>query len=193
MLAFLLVACTLGGAGDLRPVILDSDAPAESDTEAPVDSDPTEPPGPTASLLMINEFLASNVTGLQDETGARPDWVELYNAGDADVSLAGYALIDSLDDGGGDDAADLDAALVVPAGGWLILYPDDGDVNAASHLPFALAADGGELALFLDGEPVDLLRYGPQASDWSAARAPDAGATWIIDTTPTPGAANDVD
>lgn len=192
MIAFLLAACAPGGSGELRPVTTDTDLPAETDADSdlPSDSDVPDPPRPTTSLLVINEFLASNVTGLQDETGARPDWIELYNLGDADVSLAGYALADAID---GEDAAELDGALVVPAGGWLLLWADDDAVNAASHLPFALAADGGELALLLDGEPVDLLQYGAQASDWSAARAPDAGATWIIDTTPTPGTTNDVD
>lgn len=195
MLPFLLVACAPGGSSDLRPVTLDTDADETdgADTDAPAETGAPPATGPGtdgAPALVINEFLASNLTGLQDDAGERPDWIELYNPGTADVPLAGWALADALEP---DAPAPLDASLVVPAGGWLLLWADDAVTPGPTHLPFALAADGGELALLLDGEPVDLLRYGPQASDWSAARAPDAGATWIIDETPTPGTANDVD
>jgi len=44
--------------------------------------------------VVINEILTSNTTINQDEDGTYQDWVELYNAGGASVSLLGYGLTD---------------------------------------------------------------------------------------------------
>jgi hypothetical protein len=44
--------------------------------------------------VVINEVLASNVSGAQDEAGDFEDWVELYNNNNFDVSLSGYHLSD---------------------------------------------------------------------------------------------------
>ena len=43
------------------------------------------------ALLYINEVLSSNDTGVQDEDGDYSDWVEIWNAGDSPVNLAGWA------------------------------------------------------------------------------------------------------
>jgi hypothetical protein len=44
--------------------------------------------------LIINEFMAINKTGIQDEDSTYPDWIEIYNGGSAPVSLAGWCLTD---------------------------------------------------------------------------------------------------
>lgn len=182
-----LLACSPGGS-DLRPVT--TAPPATVETGAPSDTDDTDDgSGATAAaVVVINEFLASNLTGITDASGGRPDWIELYNPGAAEVSLAGFALADSVTP---DALTELDPALSVPGGGWIVLFADGAPDAGADHLDFSLASEGGEIGLFRDGDAVDLLRYGPQASDWSAARAPDGADSWGIDDTPTPGAAND--
>ena len=43
---------------------------------------------------VINEFLASNSGGLEDEDGNTPDWIELYNSTEESIDLAGYTLTD---------------------------------------------------------------------------------------------------
>ena len=51
--------------------------------------------------IVINELMQSNVDGVIDDLNEFPDsWVELYNAGDASVSLKGYRLgiTDNSDD-----------------------------------------------------------------------------------------------
>ncbi len=55
---------------------------------------------PTYSLgqIKINEFVSSNVTGLSDEDGDYPDWLELYNSSNDVVSLNQYFLTDNLQD-----------------------------------------------------------------------------------------------
>ncbi len=48
--------------------------------------------------IYINEVVASNASGLADEDGDFPDWIELYNYSDSTVSLEGYGISDdSLD------------------------------------------------------------------------------------------------
>ena len=50
-----------------------------------------------AGLPIITEFLASNSNGSVDDNGGTSDWIEIYNAGDASVNLAGYTLTDDAD------------------------------------------------------------------------------------------------
>jgi len=48
--------------------------------------------------LRLNELLASNQSGLQDEEGNTSDWLELANTSSQPIELAGYRLTDHLDD-----------------------------------------------------------------------------------------------
>ena len=48
--------------------------------------------------LVINEFVADNVTGLRNEHGGFSDWIEIFNSGDQAVNLAGYSLTDNPND-----------------------------------------------------------------------------------------------
>ena len=47
-----------------------------------------------AQGIVINEIITSNTHTLLDENGDSSDWIELYNASGAPVSLAGYRLSD---------------------------------------------------------------------------------------------------
>ena len=50
------------------------------------------------SQVAINEIMSSNSTTFYDSYGDTPDWIELYNNGDADVNLSGYGLSDNMDE-----------------------------------------------------------------------------------------------
>jgi hypothetical protein len=96
--------------------------------------------------LVINEFLAVNTAGLQDEDGDRSDWIELKNITAAPINLAGYHLTD--------DSADLDKwtlpAVNIPAGGHLVVFASSKDrtvVGQNLHTNFALNEAGEYLAL----------------------------------------------
>ncbi|MCF8357297.1 MAG: CotH kinase family protein [Prolixibacteraceae bacterium] len=52
---------------------------------------------PVFSQVVINEFLASNSTGIIDEDGDRCDWIELYNISGETVNLEGYIINDDPD------------------------------------------------------------------------------------------------
>ncbi len=44
---------------------------------------------------VISEFLANNNNGISDENGDRSDWIEIFNASNAPVNLAGWSLTDN--------------------------------------------------------------------------------------------------
>ena len=54
-------------------------------------------PGGDLPRVYINEFMASNATGLTDETGAHPDWIELHNTEQTSADISGWLLSDSCD------------------------------------------------------------------------------------------------
>lgn len=45
-------------------------------------------------VLIINEFMAANQSGLTDEEGDYADWIELYNPDGQAINLAGWSLTD---------------------------------------------------------------------------------------------------
>src|SRR5688572_5590058 len=48
-----------------------------------------------AANPIITEFMADNKGRLVDGYGAEQDWIEIFNAGDESVNLAGYGLTDN--------------------------------------------------------------------------------------------------
>ncbi len=161
------------------------------DTEDPDDTDdpggdPVEDPD-----IIINEFMASNATSLEDAEypGSYPDWIELYNASDDVVDLEGYAITDDL----GEWDKHILPSMVIEAGSYLILFADADPKEGDNHLPFALDKDGEELGLYQpDAGALTKLEFGTQVTDWSATRVTDGSETWDFDDTPTPGEANEL-
>ncbi|MCC6794073.1 MAG: CotH kinase family protein [Candidatus Hydrogenedentes bacterium] len=101
--------------------------------------------GPGAPVI-LNEFLASNSTGLQDEDGDDSDWIELYNATDSPVSMLGWALTDDESEPG----KWMFPNVAIAPGGFLIVFASDKDrspVPGELHTNFKLDADAEYLAL----------------------------------------------
>ena len=165
----------------------DDDAADDDDDFSTIDGVDDVDPGPCTGLC-INEFMASNATGAQDESGAFPDWLELYNPTGEDVDLVGYTVSDDL---AWIDKHPLGGGLIVPAGGWLILWAD-GDVDQGeNHLSFRLNRGGEQIAIYdTHGTALDELQYGPQETDISATRLGDGGEEWGTDDTATPEGPN---
>ena len=159
-LVVLLASCAPveGPAADSAPP---SVGIAPEDTSAPVD--PDAPLG-----VCINELMPSNQAALVDGDGGTPDWIELHNPTDAEVSLAGWALTDDPD-APLDDAPRLD--LRIGAEGFLLLFAD-GEAGGA-HLPFRLDADGGALGLFAPDGRGQVVRFGRVEGDYALARQTD--------------------
>lgn len=149
---------------------------------------PWEPPE-----IYINEFVASNASGLTDASGAFPDWIEIWNGGDELVDLSPYTL---TDDSTQPQKWSFPAAVEVDAGDYLIVFADgDPSTSDELHASFKLSASGETLQLIgpasEDFPIVDSVTFDVQTTDVSWARQPDGGPDWGADDTPTPGAVND--
>ncbi len=148
------------------------------------------PEEPEEITLFINEFLAQNDTGLQDETGAYEDWLELHNPGPTAVELGGLFLTDDL-------TQTTQWALpdtLLPAGGFLVVWCDDDPEDGPLHATFKLSASGEEIGLFgrlaAGNGLIDGHSFGAQSVDISEGRETDGAATWTNFTEPSPGASN---
>jgi spore coat protein CotH len=183
----LLPAC---GASDFVPGDDgDGDGDGDGEDDGPADAAPEpEVPPDIDGQLVINEFMTDNALTIRDAEGGAGDWVELHNRSDTDVPLFGYGLTDDL---AAPHKTVLRDGLVVPAGGFLILWLDDHQERGPDHVSIKLARDGGAIGLSRpDRSPIDRLTYGAQAVDFSAARTPDGSDEWTIEWHASPGAPN---
>jgi hypothetical protein len=188
------VSVALAGCGD--------DSGGSADDEAGVGGATT---ATTEGEFFINEVMPSNHTTIQDETGAYPDWIEIYNAADGPASLGGYWLGDDPNpepDPGASQSDLLRVQLpdhfVVPAHGVILLFADNDESQGDNHLPFNLAAEG-EWVILSDPQAnqVDAVQWGPEVGppevapgDQSLARTVDGAGQFVWCATPTPGQPN---
>ncbi len=137
--------------------------------------------------LFVNELMADNDSVIQDEAGEYNDWIELHNAGTAAVRLAGLFLTDNLSTPNKWAFPDTQ----VPAGGFLLVWADDEPTEGPLHATFNLGSLLGEqvgIYQYRSGHMlrVDTLTFGPQHTDTSYGRYPDAGPAWQLMPHPTP-------
>jgi hypothetical protein len=142
---------------------------------------------PTSSALRLNEILASN-GGAVNHNGTTPDVIELHNASDTALNLAGMRLTDDLNN---PDKFIFPAGASVDARGYLVVYASNPDGTPGYHLGFTLGQEGDSVYLFAaatsGGRLLDSITFGPQLTDVSVGRLADG--TWAL-TQPTFGAAN---
>jgi len=158
------------------------------------DDDPVDTGADVVTLpnIYINEFMASNSSTYADESGAFPDWIELYNASNEDADLTGWWI---TDDNTEPMKHEILEGVVVPAGGFFVLFAD-GDIDqGVNHLSFSLDADGEDIGLYgpseFDTPEIDALdAYPVQITDISLARTPDGSPQFEATENPTPGASN---
>jgi hypothetical protein len=139
----------------------------------------------------ISELVADNRSGLRDESGGRPDWVEVRNTSTGVVSLAGLQLAGKFFGNG--SRYDFPASRVLAPGEHLVLFADGKTNQGPLHLPFSLDRDGAEV--WVTGTAtngartmIDGMKFGAQLSDAAWARL-GVGGPWRT-ATPTPSAPN---
>lgn len=126
--------------------------------------------------VVINEFLAKNDSGLEDETGERVDWLELYNYGQQPVNLENTYLTDSSEN--------LKQwpfpAIDLNEGEYLIVFlsgKDRRSTESPLHTNFSIKTKGDYLGLIgKDGATIihDYARKFPkQKKDTSYGLSPD--------------------
>ena len=140
--------------------------------------------------LRLNEVMSKNEGVWVDETGALEDWIEVYNGGEAPLSLAGWQVADSA---GAPFTLPDDPRLVVPRGGVVVLFAD-GEVEAGPlHLPFKLSASGDAVTLTApSGERVDSVELPALAANQAWARVEDGRGEFAACDWATPGRTNGV-
>lgn len=154
-----------------------------------------------AKTVLINEICSNNFSVLQNFSGGYTDYIELYNAGDFDISLEGWTL---------HTESELSefytfGSIVLEPGSYLLLVRDPSagasvaappsvtvpaGKNATLAVPCAVSSLGETVYLrnamrkTMDAVDVPALRY-----DTVYARAADADDSWNV-FVPTPGSAN---
>lgn len=99
-----------------------------------------------AQTVRINEFMALNETAYTDEDGDFSDWIELFNASDADVNLKNWALTD--------DKLNtykwIFPDIIIQPKQYLLIFASSKDrreVSGQLHTNFSLKGSGEYLAL----------------------------------------------
>ena len=131
--------------------------------------EPLEPRRLLAAVPVIAEFMADNDDTLIDGDGRSSDWIEVHNAGDAPVDLAGWHLTD--------DAADLTRwtfpSVQLDAGGFLVVFAsgqavqDYVDPAGNLHTNFQLDRNGEYLALVEPGGATVASQFAADGADYA--------------------------
>ncbi|MCC6232872.1 MAG: lamin tail domain-containing protein [Verrucomicrobiales bacterium] len=150
-------------------------------------------PGTRPAAVVLNEFMAENLTSYRDEDADPEDWIELRNAGSAAVNLEGWSLSNDRED----PSRWVFPAVTLPANGYLVVFASAKDrrpttAGARLHTNFKLNPTGGYLALHpptLPREPISELAYPEQGPEYSYARESNTGA-WRYFKSGSPGQPN---
>jgi len=139
--------------------------------------------------IVINEFMADNMTTIADPSGEYDDWIELYNPTSTSISLTGRYLTDKKDNL--TKYQFTQPNLVLNPSEYLLIWCDEQQEQQGIHTNFKLSAGGEFIALVeTDGiSIIDSLSFGSQTTDISFGRLPDGASNWIF-MTPTPGTTN---
>ena len=148
----------------------------------------TEVNVPQEGDLFVNELVAATVD-LQFSPAYNFDgWIELYNASDKELTLAGCYL--------SDDVSNLTKWCMptsvgqVPAHGFKQLWMGSNDIRS-NQAPFKLDCQGGTIYISNPSGTLLLSQDYPAAISRTAyARTTDGGETWNWTATPTPAATN---
>ncbi|MCH2064922.1 MAG: lamin tail domain-containing protein [Roseibacillus sp.] len=137
----------------------------------------------------INEFVASNGTGRQDEDGDFPDWIELYNEQESTLNLDGWFLTDDPDE----LTKWQFPPVEVSPNGYLLIVASGKDRAVAGeelHTNFELSSVGDYLALVKpDGVTIaDQYAFGFQFPDVGFGYDRSGSGQGFL--TPTPGVMN---
>lgn len=143
--------------------------------------------------VLINEFMASNVSANEDNFGEKDDWIELYNNTDDPIDVGGMFITDNLGKLTKYQIPKTNSSLTtIQPRGHLLLWADKDPEQGILHLPFKLTKEGEEIGIVAEDAItlIDSYVFGLQTTDFSWGRTTDGASTWTSFTTPTPGTSN---
>ncbi|MGE0562517.1 MAG: CotH kinase family protein [Flavobacteriales bacterium] len=139
--------------------------------------------------IVINEFLAVNNSGVQDEAGQREDWIELYNNTSIPLDLYGLYLSDSYSNL---TKYAFPQNTIIQANSYLLIWADeDSGTTSYLHANFKLSSAGEQIIISnIAGEILDSVSFGSQIADQSMGRCSNGTGPFTYYSTPTPDAIN---
>lgn len=138
--------------------------------------------------VRINEVMAQNTSGTQDENGQYEDWIELYNNGTEPFDLSDGWL---SDDGNNVFKWRIPTGTVIAPNAYLIFWADEDQEDGLLHTNFKLSASGEEVWLSAaSGLILDHYSFGEQTADIALARIPN-GTGPFVQQAPTFAANNE--
>ena len=143
--------------------------------------------------LFINEFVALKHHIIHDVNMEYDDWVEIYNASDTAICIAGYYITDDLNQPKKFQiSGKFKQFTTIAPKGYLLLWFDKGTRGQPPvHIPLKLSGDGEQIGLYSpEGDLIDAITFGTQLPNTSYARLGDGNAEWGFAKTPTPGYEN---
>lgn len=141
------------------------------------------------AVIMINEVMPVNQSVLVDMDGDCSDWVELYNASNQSVRLAGYGLSDDPSKPG----KWLFPDITIPSKGYLVIFTSGKSKTSSNelHTGFRIKAKGEKLVLTdPQGEVVDSVEVPACESNISYGRSAEKLSEWVHLPLPSPGFPN---
>ncbi len=127
-------------------------------------------------LLVINEIVSSNDTGITDEMGEFEDWVEIYNPGDVTVDLEGMYLTDDFGDRHG---WPIPPGYSLAPGEFLLVWADKDPLDGPLHASFKLSSGGEEIGLYdsedMGNAKIHGFKFGLCDADIAIGFVPDLG------------------
>lgn len=130
--------------------------------------------GNSRSQVIISEFMASNTRSVADEDGEYSDWLEIFNLGQTNVNLLGWALTDNTDN----PRKWRFPAMEIKSGQAMIVFASNKNRRVAGnplHTDFKLSSSGGFIGIS-DASGKIVFHYGAIYPD----QAPDVsfGVVW---------------
>ena len=147
--------------------------------------------------LVLNEFQASNSSGISDQSGERVDWIELYNKGTFDIDLNQLFLTDDMNDPckWSIQLNDTTVRILIP-GEFISFYADKDTLEGDLHCNFSLAQSGEEIAIYqvfgIDTLLIDSYIFTNSIENVSVGRYPDGASSFRNFTIPTFEYANEI-
>ena len=141
--------------------------------------------------LKLNEFLASNTSTLQDESGDYDDYIEVFNPTSDTLNIAGYFFTDDYANPTLWQIPSTDsAATAIPPGGYMLFWADWDTLVSIYHINMKLASGGEMIGLYsADTVVVDSITFGQQTADQCMHRCENGIGAWDFGQ-PTPEAEN---
>jgi len=142
-----------------------------------------------AQDLVINEIMSSNDAYLLDEDGDESDWIEIYNASNSSISLAGHHLSDESDNLSKWAFPD----MMLGSNEFLIVFASDKDrANPGSelHSNFKIKGEGEALFLSDNGINIHSVPSIELNENTSYGLQTDGSNPFVIFLEPSPGVSN---